>query len=174
MTRSLQQTVAALRAGLVPALLEVEVFRKSRFDDAVRDFDDEGSGGVPPTDPPRRICFGDLLGDRRTGATITLEVNARALMFLLKAERRSWRTIWHFAQTLRRAQTEMLALGIRRWADLQPADYAAIERALDAAGGQEVERVRLLVDLLQVYAHETPLIDAPRFTIALAPQPATA
>lgn len=167
MSVSVRQTIAALRAGMLPALLDVEISAKSRFDDAIWDFGDDKSHGGSAADPPPQICFGDLLGDRRTGATITLEVSARALMLLLKVEGRSWRTISQFAQTLRQAQAVMLARGVRRWADLQPADYVAIERALDADGDQAIERVRLLVNLLQVYAHESPLIDAPRFAMAL-------
>lgn len=163
----MQQAVTALRNGRLQALQQLQISAKSRFDDAVWDFDEDGSFA-----DRCRINFNDLLGDRRHGSTMTLEVSARVLMFLLKSEGRSWQTVWQFAQTLRRAQALMLASGTRRWSDLQPHDYVALERALEAFGPEEVERTRLLLTLAQVYALEVPLIDAPRFAIVPVPRAA--
>jgi hypothetical protein len=169
MSLSLDEAIAAVRAGRLLAVLDFKVTATSCFDDEVWDFDAEAIHGIGFEDQSR-ICFSDLFCGRRSGSAMSLEVSTRALMFLLKSEGRSWPTVWRFAQTLRLAHQVMLERGIQRWSDVQPLDYTAIERALRAIGEEEVERVRLLVILAQVYAQESPLIDAPRFTIEMAAQ----
>src|SRR3954447_11437082 len=103
---SLEEAVAAVRGGRLFVVQDFKVTATSSFDDEIWDFDDAGD--------PGGIRFSELF-DGRSGSAMVLEVSTRVLILLLKSEGRSWRTVWQFAQTLRRAHQVMLARGIQRW-----------------------------------------------------------
>ncbi len=167
MPLSLCDAIVAVRAGQLGAVQRFPVTATSCFADATWNFDREARRDDGFVGPPR-ICFDDLFCRRGCGASVHLEPSTRSLIFLLKSEGRSWPTVWQFAQTLRRAHQTMLAHGIRRWSRLRPTDYAVIERVLAVTGEQEVERLRLLVNLAQLYALESPLVDAPPFRVGMS------
>jgi hypothetical protein len=168
MSLSVRDAIVAVRAGRLDDVRHFPITANSRFADAVWDFDQEAGHDDGFVGPPR-ICFDDLFCKRRLGASLHLEPSTRSLMFLLKTEGRSWPTVWQFAQTLRRAHQVMLGRGIRRWSRLRPADYSVMERVLTQVGQHEVERLRLLLNLAQLYALESTLVDAPPFPVVLSP-----